>query len=187
MANRTLARTYLAIVAVSSGLSLGCDLGPSPIPPPPPPAAMSVTGLSPSTGSIDVATDVTISGAGFVVGSRVLFRRHLDRHLLIDSTTLGVRWRRDVGPVEVAVVNPDGNPVKAPQPFVYIDGPLMVFTEPESGYSTSDFRDVQGQVVQFDLKGRLIWRSDGTRLTGFGRAIAPVHHSCPRHTVANAS
>ena len=186
MANRTLARTYLAIVAVSGGLSLGCDQGPSPLPPPPPPApaAMSVTGLSPATGWVDVATDVTIAGTGFVAGIRVLLDGVATNTSFINSTTLLVRMApRDVGSVEVAVVNPGGNPVKAPQPFVYIDGPLMVFTDPNSGFSTSDVRDVQGQVVQFDLKGRLIWKADGTRLTGFRREpglliFVPSAHGC---------
>jgi hypothetical protein len=90
---------------------------------------------------------------------------------------------RDVGSVEVAVVNPGGIRMKAPQPFVYIDGPLMVFSEPGSGFSTSDLRDAQGHIVQFDLKGRLIWKASGARLTGFTRPVAllislPLGHPC---------
>ena len=90
MATRKLARTYLAIVAVCGGLSLGCDQGPSPLAPPPPPApaALSVTGLSPSTGWMDVATDVTIAGTGFVAGSRVLLDGVATDTSVINATTL---------------------------------------------------------------------------------------------------
>jgi hypothetical protein len=133
---------------------------------------------------VDVQTDVTITGTGFVVGSRVLFDGIETGTAYINSTTLLARMApRDVGSVEVAVVNPGGSPVKAPQPFVYIDGPLVVFTDPSSGFSTSEVRDVQGQVVQFDQRGRLIWKADGTRLPGFPRSfglliVVPSGHAC---------
>jgi hypothetical protein len=133
---------------------------------------------------VDVQTDVTITGTGFVVGSRVLFDGIETGTAYINSTTLLVRMApRDVGSVEVAVVNPGGSPVKAPQPFAYIDGPLVVFTDPSSGFSTSEVRDVHGQIVQFDQRGRLIWKADGTRLPGFPRdygmlVVVPPGHLC---------
>ena len=142
-----------------------------------------MTGLSPATGWTEVATGVVVAGTGFVGGSRVLLDGITTDTSVINSTTLVVRMApRDVGAVEVAVVNPGGAPVKAPQPFVYIEVPLVVFVEPGSGFSTSEVRDAQGHVVQFDQRGRLIWTADGARLTGFtlsdGLFVVPPDHVC---------
>ena len=61
------------------------------------------------------------------------------------------------------VTQPAAQPVpQAPEPIR-----LLVFTELSSGFSTSDARDVQGQIVQFDTGGGLTWTADGTRLTGY--------------------
>jgi len=46
-----------------------------------------------------------------------------------------------------------------------------VFTDQASGFSTSDVRDVQEQIVQFNTAAELIWTADGTRLPGY-RVIA---------------
>ena len=46
---------------------------------------------------------------------------------------------------------------------------LVVFTEPQSQprFSTTDLRDAQDQIVQFNVAGELIWTADGTRLSGY--------------------
>jgi carboxypeptidase family protein len=44
---------------------------------------------------------------------------------------------------------------------------LVVFTEPGTGFSTSDLRDAQDQIVQFNTAGELIWTADGTHLPGY--------------------
>ena len=44
---------------------------------------------------------------------------------------------------------------------------LRVFTEAASGFSTSDVRDAQAQIVQFNTADELIWTADGTRFPGF--------------------
>ena len=44
---------------------------------------------------------------------------------------------------------------------------LIVFAEPDTGFSTSEVRDVQDQVVQFNTANELIWTTDGTRLPGY--------------------
>ena len=36
-----------------------------------------------------------------------------------------------------------------------------------TGFATSDLRDVQGQIVQLNSSGELIWAADGTRLPGY--------------------
>jgi hypothetical protein len=44
---------------------------------------------------------------------------------------------------------------------------LAVFTDPASGFSTSDVRDVQQQIVGFNTAAELIWTADGTRFPGY--------------------
>jgi hypothetical protein len=51
---------------------------------------------------------------------------------------------------------------------------LVVFTESTSGFSTTDLRDVQEQIVQFNTANELIWTADGTRLPGF--EVDKIHY-----------
>ena len=44
---------------------------------------------------------------------------------------------------------------------------LIVFTDPGTGLSTSEVRDVQEQVLQINTAGELIWTADGTHLPGY--------------------
>jgi hypothetical protein len=44
---------------------------------------------------------------------------------------------------------------------------LVVFTEPGTGFSTTDLRDVQEQVLQLNTANELIWTPEGTRLPGY--------------------
>lgn len=46
-------------------------------------------------------------------------------------------------------------------------GDLTVFTDPATGFSTTDLRDVEEQIVQLSAIGELIWTADGTRLPGY--------------------
>jgi hypothetical protein len=57
-------------------------------------------------------------------------------------------------------------PSPAPQPVTQLTPTLVVFSEKASGFSTSDVRDVQEQILQFTA-GELIWTADGTRLSGY--------------------
>jgi hypothetical protein len=64
---------------------------------------------------------------------------------------------------------PGPSPIQQPAPPQPPQTPtLRVFTEAASGFSTSDVRDAQGQIVQFNSAHELIWTDDGgTRLPGF--------------------
>jgi hypothetical protein len=42
-----------------------------------------------------------------------------------------------------------------------------MFTDPASGFSTSDLRDAHDRIVQFNTANELIWTADGTRLPGY--------------------
>jgi hypothetical protein len=45
---------------------------------------------------------------------------------------------------------------------------LAVFSDPDSGVMTSDVRDVQGQIVRFNMaNGSLIWVADGRSFSGY--------------------
>ena len=60
---------------------------------------------------------------------------------------------------------PPATPATVPTP-----GPvqLAVFSDPASGFSTSDVRDVQDQIVRFDTTGNtLIWAADGRSFSGY--------------------
>ena len=54
------------------------------------------------------------------------------------------------------------SPVPQPTPIR-----LVVFTDPAAGFSTSDVRDAQEQIVRFNTADELIWTADGTRFPGY--------------------
>jgi hypothetical protein len=185
MANRTRAHTYLAIIAVFSGLTLGCDNRPSPVQPSPPtptPAGLAVTALSPTSGSIYGPTTVTILGTGFDNHAIVIIGGAYVTDIRGNSTTITfVAPARAAGQVPVVVANGDGQTVSAPA-FTYRAAPLHAFTEAATGFSTSDLRDAQDHIVRIDRDGYLIWAENGTVLTGFsvvgGKINLNAGHVC---------
>ena len=64
-------------------------------------------------------------------------------------------------PSAPAALSPLLQPSPVPPPQV------IVFTDRDSGISTSDARDVDGQIVQFNTANELIWIASGTRLPGY--------------------
>lgn len=44
---------------------------------------------------------------------------------------------------------------------------LVMFTDSATGFSTSDVRDAQEQIVRFNTAGELIWTADDTRFRGY--------------------
>lgn len=76
--------------------------------------------------------------------------------------------------------SPIPQPVPQPAPPPASINGLMMFTEQASGFSTSDLRDAQEQIVQFNTANELIWTADGTHLPGYraeGNFI-PAEASC---------
>lgn len=64
--------------------------------------------------------------------------------------------------------SPAAPPPPPPPPPPPAQAQLVVFTDPVSGFSTSDVRDSQDQIVRFDVTGSaLIWMLDGRRFPGF--------------------
>ena len=61
--------------------------------------------------------------------------------------------------------SPTAPPPPPPPPAA---APQAVFTDSASGFSTSDVRDSQDQIVRFDNTGNvLVWMIDGRRFSGF--------------------
>jgi hypothetical protein len=58
---------------------------------------------------------------------------------------------------------------------------LVTVTESSSGFSTTDVRDADDQVVQFTVNGQLIWAADGTRLSGYYVTTIPGTHGVVTH------
>ena len=76
-----------------------------------------------------------------------------------------------------AVLQPAPSP--APQP---IPTRWAVFTDPATGFSTSDVHDVQDDVIRVNTANELVWTADGTRFPEFiaaGNFIA-YHHATDR-------
>ena len=67
-------------------------------------------------------------------------------------------------------------PPTAPAPALV----LTQFREPATGFSTTDLRDVQEQILQLNSANELIWTADGTRLPGYrvsgGALQNPVYY-----------
>ena len=73
------------------------------------------------------------------------------------------------------------SPVEQPVPQPPASEKLLAFVEASSGFSTTEVRDAQEQIVQFSTANELIWTADGTHLPGYrvmtleGFANGPVH------------
>ena len=77
-----------------------------------------------------------------------------------------------------ALVGCDGStpsPV-APSAAAQPEPRLASVTESSSGFTTTDLRDADDQIVRFTVNGQLIWAADGTRLSGFYVTTVPGTH-----------
>jgi hypothetical protein len=74
-----------------------------------------------------------------------------------------------------AAPSPPASPPPPPAPVQ-----LAVFSDPASSFSTSDVRDVQEQIVRFDVASNsLIWMADGRSFPGYpvsGNFVASDKH-----------
>lgn len=99
-------------------------------------AAPVLSGLDPATGSTEGGTAITITGRGFAPGSTVEVAGQLatgvtvvDGLLITATTPAG-----PAGPVDVAVVRPDGKRGALPGGFVFVaPAPTIANLEPTSG------------------------------------------------------
>jgi hypothetical protein len=64
--------------------------------------------------------------------------------------------------------SPSPSPTPSPTPPAPAPVQLAMFTDPASSFSTQDVRDVQEQIVQFDVANNtLIWKADGRSFPGY--------------------
>jgi hypothetical protein len=57
---------------------------------------------------------------------------------------------------------------------------LARFLDPDSDFATTDVRDAQDEIVQFNTAGELVWPADGSRFPGYiadGRVIT-ANNTC---------
>jgi hypothetical protein len=64
----------------------------------------------------------------------------------------------------------------APSPVALPPATLQSFLESSTGFSTTDLRDADDQILQLDTRGHLIWTPDGTRLPGYSLIVAQGSH-----------
>jgi hypothetical protein len=128
--------------------------------------------IDPATAPSDRETTVVIRGSNFKDGLTVLVDGTAARVTLVGSTIMNVVFpAHAVGAVDIAVTNGNITQTSAVVHgvFSYYDlaaAPLLVFTDPVSGLSTSEVHDAQEEIVTFNAIGDLLW-SDGTRFPGF--------------------
>jgi uncharacterized protein (TIGR03437 family) len=113
---RIFPRAVIAGLLVCAGMSLGCDKspsGPTPSGPTPsaptPPAALTVTSVSPTTGSTVGLAEIRIAGTGFVAGATVTLGGVAARVRSVSSTLINAETPAHTpGAVDAVVANPGG-------------------------------------------------------------------------------
>lgn len=59
-----------------------------------------------------------------------------------------------------------GAGMTSPSPVPHSAG-LALFSDPDSDFMTTDVRDAQDEIVQFNTAGELVWAADGSRYPGY--------------------
>jgi hypothetical protein len=109
---------------------------PPPPPPPPPPTAPTLTSLSPTSGSKQGGTLVTLNGTNFVSGAKVYFGTVLSPTITFVSATQlrAVTPKNAVGPQTVTVTNPSGQSAAIQSGFQYTgQKPKILTSSPTTG------------------------------------------------------
>ena len=76
------------------------------------------------------------------------------------------RFATAIGLLMLAATSGCGESLPPPAPTPPSAPTLKVFTD-SSGFSTSDLRDAQDQIVRFNTANEFIWAADDTRIPGF--------------------
>lgn len=189
MSNHFVARRLLVAVVVFGGLTPACGKNqttPTP-PPPPPPAQLAVTGMFPSSGSTFGVMTATITGTGFQTGASVTLDGAAVKATVLLPTSISVVVpAHAAGRVSVVVTNPMGESADVSGGYTYVVSPLRAFTDPATGFSTSDLRDAQEQIVQLNSDGYLIFTPESVAFPGHSVGggssgeiyIEPLQASC---------
>ena len=131
-----------------------------------PAPAPSVSFISPNQGPTSGGTSVTIQGSGFLSGASVLFGGVSATNVVVTSgTTITANApARAAGPVEVKIINPDGQQAGLESGYTYVQQSpspnqppqVSVTASPASGMAplavsfTSSATDPDGQIVAYN-------------------------------------
>ena len=172
MSKNLRASTAIGGLLIVVGTSLGCDnqsgegtrgLGPT---------ALAVASVLPASGPIDTAAEVRVRGRGFRPGATVTLDGAATNVNVVNSTLIiATTPIHAAATVDVVVTNPGGESATLAGAYRYappVPAPLVVFSDAGSGFSTTDLRDSQEQILQLNTSGQLIWAADGTRIPGYG-------------------
>ena len=115
MAHHHFARTIAGAVLAIGALTAACDKLPTtptpsaPAPSPTPSAALTVTAVSPTTGPTSFASEVRVTGTGFLNGAALTLGGTAAKVIRVTSTTItAMTTVHAAGSVDVVVTNPDG-------------------------------------------------------------------------------
>ena len=119
--------THRGVLLLASAIGLAACDGRSPAEPTPkapdaplPPSALTVTAISPSTGSTARPTPVVISGTGFLAGATVTVDVAAVMVRIVNSTTITATIpAHAAGHADVVVTNPGGPGGALPAAFTY--------------------------------------------------------------------
>ncbi len=168
MQNVSRARMLTAGLLAFVGISLGCGE------PLTAPSSLVVTSITPNSAHASNSTSVRIRGTLFQPGATVTLGGPATGVRVVSSTEItAFAGAHPVGAVDVVVTNPNGVTGRLERAYTYTEDPpppttiLVVFTDSASGFSTTDLRDAEDQIVQFSKANELIWTEDGRRLPGY--------------------
>jgi IPT/TIG domain len=113
MAHHHFARTFAGGLLAIASLTAGCDKLPSAptpsAPPAPPSVGLTVAAVSPTIGPTSVASELRVSGTGFLNGAVVTLGGVAAKVIVVTSTTItAMTMVHPAGTVDVVVTNPDG-------------------------------------------------------------------------------
>jgi hypothetical protein len=172
MFNNLSACTVMVILGAFAAITLGCG-GERPSTPSQPStsATLSVTAISPNTGSSSGTALVRITGAGFQSGATVTVGGAGIEATFVTPWMLTVSMPPHAGGmVDVVVTNPGGQSLKVPGGYIYVVTPLVVSEVLPNAGSTGGGTTLKimgtglhpGAIVKVDGIVRPAW-SDGGR------------------------
>ena len=110
----------IGLVLISASFIAGCEG--SPVTPPPLPTPLTVTAITPSTGSTSGPTTVTIAGTGFQSGATVTIASIAVLATVVSSTAITATIpAHAAGTVDVVVTNPGGQSGRLDGAFTFAD------------------------------------------------------------------
>jgi hypothetical protein len=115
MSNHFFAYRIVYVLAVAT-LTIGCDNRHSPLTSPsgptpstPPPAALTVATVSPTVGPTEIASEIRVTGTGFLNGATLMLGGAAARVIGVTSTAItAMTTAHAAGSVDVVVTNPGG-------------------------------------------------------------------------------